>query len=375
MNTLDINLTSNLYERPGMCSAELSGDKMCMNQETNARNRVRSSGMIRRKYDESRNNDTYYTSAKQYLVSRNRTFLQNQYNFIKQGDATNKPGTSNTFQNVYATNTPNHCPMYSLPHGTSFEYQWLDSLYYTVDVPAGSYTVDNLNQILQNVMSQNGHYYVYIATQTKAFLIQFAYANLSDQIEIQCKKTDRFTYDTVSSGAPYSYSPNADWRTPDYSMVPLIIVLNNEFQQMIGFTPGNYPSQVIRYAPEATEGKTYQYFDGNSYQTPAYSDDQHMQSNIYAGLQRNYVPVYYKPNNAQFAQQGGVTSSSRITRLKYDTMTNNGAKYQQAYGNNVANAMAYGVSDSVYSIKDKIGYPLTCSPKFDKCTGEQIICA
>jgi hypothetical protein len=35
----------------------------------------------------------------------------------------------------------------------------------------------------------------------------------------------------------------------------------------------------------------------------------------------------YKPNNSQFAQQGAVDSSSRITRLKYNTITKNNASF------------------------------------------------
>jgi hypothetical protein len=33
--------------------------------------------------------------------------------------------------------------------------------------------------------------------------------------------------------------------------------------------------------------------------------------------------VYYKPNNPQFAQQGGVSSSTRILKLNVDTITKN----------------------------------------------------
>lgn len=79
-----------------------------------------------------------------------------------------------------------------------------------------------------------------------------------------------------------------------------------------------------------------------------------------------YVPVYYKPNNAKFAQQGGVSSSSRLVRLKYDTITDAGASMTKVYGNHTANAMSYGVPVNGYTIKDKIGYPNICTPIFPK---------
>ena len=57
-------------------------------------------------------------------------------------------------------------------------------------------------------------------------------------------------------------------------------------------------------------------------------------------------------------------------RLKYETISRNGLAYSTAYGSQVGNAMSYGVSDHVYTIKDKIGYPDKLTPVIDKYTGE-----
>ena len=78
--------------------------------------------------------------------------------------------------------------------------------------------------------------------------------------------------------------------------------------------------------------------------------------------QTQYVPVYYKPSNSKFAVQGAVDASSRLARLKYDTITDSGAKMRSAYGEHTANALAYHVPSNGYTIKDKIGYPNTCTP-------------
>jgi hypothetical protein len=76
--------------------------------------------------------------------------------------------------------------------------------------------------------------------------------------------------------------------------------------------------------------------------------------------------ITYKPNNPLFAQQGGVSSSNRIARLKYDTITNNGYLFSQAYGNQVGNALAYGSESDKYTIKDKIGFPNIKTPVITK---------
>jgi hypothetical protein len=69
----------------------------------------------------------------------------------------------------------------------------------------------------------------------------------------------------------------------------------------------------------------------------------------------------YKPNNPQFAQQGAVSAGARLVRVKYNTINTVAASYTKAYGANTANALAYGVSERSYTIKDKIGYPNSCT--------------
>ena len=66
--------------------------------------------------------------------------------------------------------------------------------------------------------------------------------------------------------------------------------------------------------------------------------------------------VFYKPNNPQFAQQGGVSSSTRILKLNVDTITS--AAYKQKKLNNppnLATAIQYGFEPDVpYIYKDKV---------------------
>jgi len=83
-----------------------------------------------------------------------------------------------------------------------------------------------------------------------------------------------------------------------------------------------------------------------------------------------YVALNYKPNNAQYAQQGAVTASARLLRLKYNTITTNAGQFNTALGPNVGNAMAYGTSNQVYTIKDKTGFKPLCIPKIDLNTGK-----
>jgi hypothetical protein len=84
----------------------------------------------------------------------------------------------------------------------------------------------------------------------------------------------------------------------------------------------------------------------------------------------NYVPLYYKPNNPEFAQQGAVESSARIQRLKYNTITNGAALIKSSYGSAAANALAYGVSEQAYTSKTAVGDKVKLTPVINPINGQ-----
>ena len=73
----------------------------------------------------------------------------------------------------------------------------------------------------------------------------------------------------------------------------------------------------------------------------------------------------YKPSNSGFAVQGAVSAGDRLTRLKYNTITRNGASFKSAFGSQAANAGRYhGSTAAPYFVKSKI----------DKCYKKYINC-
>jgi hypothetical protein len=68
--------------------------------------------------------------------------------------------------------------------------------------------------------------------------------------------------------------------------------------------------------------------------------------------------VIYKPNNPQFAKQGGVSSSTRILKLTVDTINTsayNQRKLKTGNPANIATAIQYGFNPNVpYIYKDKV---------------------
>lgn len=97
-----------------------------------------------------------------------------------------------------------------------------------------------------------------------------------------------------------------------------------------------------------------------------------MQSNPTTDCNKN--TVVYKPNNSQFSQNGAVSSSSLIARKKYNVITSNAHEYLLPYGAAVADAMSYGINDSIYTYKSKLAFPVKRTPMSNKYSTTMTFC-
>lgn len=107
--------------------------------------------------------------------------------------------------------------------------------------------------------------------------------------------------------------------------------------------------------------------------TPYSGRDQYYMLNCCSDKCSKRQITIYKPNNVQFQQQGAVSSSGRLAKLKYDTITKNGASFRSAYGAQAANAGKYTASPNTpYFIKNKIN---VCNPSIYHRNGNKtLIC-
>ena len=354
VNTLALETTT-LTAELGLCN---NAAACFLSPTENARRRVRSAGMMPKKFNLNRNNDHYCSSTKEYLVSRNRTIEQNQYNFFKQSNMGLLPNIGNGKNNIFRPQGLSHCskPSISAAIGNNtFSYIWIDGTSNTVTIPDGIYDIESLNKVLQDTLIQNTHYFIVAAV--KVFLILFSYDTSTDSIVIVCNpasqdanKQSYFTINDVPSNATWSYYINVPSVEPystfgegeqlPYPLGPTeygatyIEIPDSIFADLMGFYPGAY-----------TGGINQAFFQGTIYS--------------------KYVTLYYKPNNQAFGTQGAVDSSAYIHRAKYNAVTNYSKTLKTAYGDAVANALAYGVSEQAYTIKDKIGFKQTAVPVID----------
>jgi hypothetical protein len=81
----------------------------------------------------------------------------------------------------------------------------------------------------------------------------------------------------------------------------------------------------------------------------------------------------YKPSNAQYAVQGAVDNGTRLAKLKYDTITKNGASFRSAFGEAAANAGKYQGNydgNTSYFLKSKYSPPIAW-----RRNGQKTVCA
>ena len=164
-----------------------------------------------------------------------------------------------------------------------------------------------------------------IVTQSQAY-----YGSTSQYLESRCRTyTQRESTTKLPDG---TYYPNPT------NNVPFIFLY-----------PNNDPRGPQVYEPKnCANPKIYNY---NPLNTPP----------------NNYCSTIYKPNNPQFARQGAVSGSTRIQKVKSDTITSNGFSYYSAYGASMANAGNFQGTNSSnnYFVKNR-NFPLTQYSVLDK---------
>jgi hypothetical protein len=228
--------------------------------DVDARRRVRSAGMIRKKYDPTKNNSSYFTDRNQYLVSRNRTFTQNQYNYIRQGDSTAVPGTALSSANVYSPQGISHCQKYQMG-ASSFSYTWIDGKTYVVSIPGGYYAVEDINAIFKEAMITNYHYFIvtpnnsttfvgtqlvkleaYIGLKNIAFLMNIGFNSNTNRVELQVTEADSTRFNTSIVTLPTFPSLALDWSASFnlIAKVPSFVIDNAIFSLATGFSLGSY---------------------------------------------------------------------------------------------------------------------------------------
>lgn len=127
----------------------------------------------------------------------------------------------------------------------SFQFTWYgtSTVVYTVVLPDGFYLVSDINNFLENFMITNNLYLINTTTGSYVFYIQL-YTSATYY-------SNQILSFAIPSSLPTGYTAPVGW--PGFPLTPstpLFTVLNNNLQQLLGFTYGSYPSikQTTNYS-------------------------------------------------------------------------------------------------------------------------------
>jgi hypothetical protein len=140
----------------------------------------------------------------------------------------------------------------SLYQNNSFQYKWWDengelTQIFDVVIPDGNYSIATLNEFLRKVMFTNKHYLTILNTSTNeidnVFFIELTDNETYYKFQINLGyMPDAGSYSTLFG---YSQPVGVNWMIPDIGSTPQIIIQStNNFQKLIGFSPGTYPSTI-----------------------------------------------------------------------------------------------------------------------------------
>ena len=327
---------------------ELPINNSCAIRANDARRRLRSGGNIKSVATIGLSTKVKYcTSSIQYLEKKNIKFDQNNYSVLKYGNPTFNDGIPSTTQNVYTTNGVNECAKVSIKGYSEketeinrkplFTYTWTNGITYPIYFEDGQYDLEDLNNRLISTLEINKHYLIdNYRHASKIHFFKFVYDSARDRIQIQCDDISSQLYPSDRYVFWTSFLIAVDWQVTAQPIIPQINILNNDFVNIIGFVSGSYP-------PINTNTDKNYYIFGNK--SPI--------------IKSRYLPVYYKPRDV-------VSASSVVTRLRYETITENATSYTTPLGRSVASALAYNIPAPGYSYKYILGYSDECSQEKDK---------
>ena len=133
----------------------------------------------------------------------------------------------------------------SVYQNNTFQIIWYGSstTTYTVILPDGFYLISDINNYLENFMIQNSLYLIDSSTGNYIFYVKLFTSSTYYSNQILCF--------AVPITLPSGYTAPVGW--PGFPLTPstpLFTVLNNNLQQLLGFTYGSYPSikQTTNYS-------------------------------------------------------------------------------------------------------------------------------
>lgn len=172
-------------------------------------------------------------------------FPQGGYQFKDQFIAVQQISMYNSVFNISSANNNN-----------KFSYIWVDGTTVNITLPDSYLSVSEINAYMQSVMVDNTHFLISGTSYVYLLEIVVNPSRYADQINSYVISS------TIATNNTWTLPPSATWVLPTNAICPMFVVPSTNFQQLIGYTAGNYPNSVIAGTPPAQT------------QTPSYTSTQ-----------------------------------------------------------------------------------------------------
>jgi len=201
---------------------------------------------------------TLILNSSNIVEGTNNSILQ--YDFVGGGVSLNKG------QKVALANLQMFYSTFNITaanRNNSFAYTWVDGITYQVNIPDGFYSINALNNYLHFTMVQNFHY-LEASTGDFVYLITMDINPVLYAVQVNTFGLSV----ALATANSWTLPVGATWVIPTNFIIPSLVISNNEFGLVIGFTSGSYPNAVIAGVPPAQT------------QTPTFTTDQEFISSL-----------------------------------------------------------------------------------------------
>ena len=128
-----------------------------------------------------------------------------------------------------------------------FSYIWIDGTQVDIVIPDSFLQVTGLNEFMQYKMIENGHYLLDSAGNY-VYLLEM----LVNQARYAVQVNNYLISTTIATTNTWTLPASATWVLPTNPILPYLVVpSNNNFGDLIGFAPGQYPAGTITGVPPA----------------------------------------------------------------------------------------------------------------------------
>lgn len=126
------------------------------------------------------------------------------------------------------------------------KYIWVDGTVNTVLFPDGFYTITNLNEFLQQVMINNGHYLISNATSGQYYFFLTLGTNVTSYaFQLNCFNMNATSFPIGTTTGTYKYpvpfSSSPTWIVPVGNITPMFWIQLPAVSDALGFEAGYYP--------------------------------------------------------------------------------------------------------------------------------------